>query len=102
VTAGQSNALRSAKQYLAMTAFSHAGLIEQLSSSYGEGFSVEDATYAADHVGADWNQQAARAAKQYLEMTAFSHAGLVEQLSSSYGDQYTVAEAEYGVTQAGL
>ena len=64
VTAGQANALRSAKQYLAMTAFSHAGLIEQLSSSYGEGFSVADATYAADHVGADWNQQAAKAAKQ--------------------------------------
>jgi Host cell surface-exposed lipoprotein len=102
VTAGQANALRSAQQYLAMTSFSHAGLIQQLSSSYGDGFSVADATYAADHVGADWNQQAAKAAKKYLAMTSFSHAGLVQQLSSSYGDQYTVAQAEYGVSQAGL
>lgn len=101
-TFSQQQALRSAKQYLSMQAFSYAGLIKQLSSSYGDGFSQADATYAADHCGADWNAEAAKAAKQYLSMQSFSHAGLVDQLDSAYGDQYTPAQAEYGVKQAGL
>ena len=78
------------------------GLIEQLSSEYGDGYSVQDATYAADHVGADWNEQAARAAENYLDTMPFSRQGLIEQLSSDFGDQYTLEQAEYGVTQAGL
>ncbi len=79
-----------------MTAFSHDGLIKQLEY---ERYSAEDATYAADNVNADWNQQAARAAKKYLDMTAFSHDGLVKQLEY---EGYTAAQAEYGVTAAGL
>ena len=85
-----------------MQAFSRQGLIDQLSSGYGEGFSVADATWAVDHLTVDWNAQAARAAKEYLSMQSFSHAGLVEQLSSPYGEKFTRAQAEYGVSQAGL
>jgi hypothetical protein len=33
------------------TGFSRAGLIQQLSSSYGEGFTQAQASYAADAVG---------------------------------------------------
>src|SRR4051794_23217688 len=45
-TAGQSNARRSAQQYLRLgNGFSRDGLIKQLSSSFGEGFSLDDATY---------------------------------------------------------
>jgi len=94
--ASQQNALRAAKQYLEMTAYSHDGLIKQLEY---EQYSAEDATYAADNVNADWNQQAARAAKQYLDMTAYSHGGLVSQLEY---EGYTSAQAEYGVAAAGL
>jgi hypothetical protein len=82
--------------------FSRAGLIQQLSSSAGEGFSLEDATYGVDATHTDWNAQACLSAKGYLKLEPFSHEGLVEQLSSSAGDQYTRAEAEYGVTCAGL
>lgn len=101
-TISQEQALRSAKQYLSFQAFSYKGLIQQLSSSAGDGFSQADATYAADHCGADWNAEAAQAAKEYLKLQSFSHAGLVQQLDSQYGDQYTPAQAEYGVEQAGL
>jgi Host cell surface-exposed lipoprotein len=102
-TPGQSNARRSAESYLSMdNGFSRQGLIDQLSSSYGAGFSVEDATYGVDATHTDWNAQACLSAKGYLQLEPFSHAGLVEQLSSAYGSQFTQAEAEYGVTCAGL
>ena len=82
--------------------FSRAGLIQQLSSAAGEGFSLADATYGVDATHTDWNAQACLSAKGYLKLEPFSHAGLVEQLSSEYGEQYTPDEAEYGVTCAGL
>jgi hypothetical protein len=94
--ASQQNALRAAKEYLDMTAYSHDGLIKQLEYEH---YSAEDATYAADNVNADWNQQAAKAAKQYLDMTAYSHDSLVNQLEY---EGYTATQAEYGVTAAGL
>lgn len=102
MTAGQKNALGAGKSYLSFTAFSRKGLIEQLHSSAGDGYSLADATYAADHAGADWKAEAAEAAKGYLEMTSFSRAGLIEQLHSSAGDGYTLAQATYGVDEAGL
>lgn len=97
--AGQQQALRAAERYLDHSGFSRLGLIDQLSSEYGDQSSVEDATYAADDVGADWN---AEAAESYLEFSSFSRAGLIDQLTSEYGGQFTQAQAEYGVSQAGL
>jgi hypothetical protein len=101
-TAGQDNARRSAENYLAYSAFSRAGLIKQLSSEYGEGFSKADAIYAVNHINVDWNEQAAKSAKNYLDNGAFSRQGLIEQLSSAYGEGFTYAQAVYGVSQAGL
>ena len=95
------NAIRSAESYLAMTGFSRDGLIEQLSSSYGDGYSISDATTAVDSLSVDWNAQAVRSAEQYLEMTGFSCSGLIEQLSSDYGSKYTIDQATYGAKQAG-
>src|SRR5438034_3384427 len=57
-TAGQKNARESAESYLEESAFSRNGLIKQLSSEYGEGFSKADAIYAVDHIDVDWNEQA--------------------------------------------
>jgi hypothetical protein len=102
LTAGQENALGSAKSYLEISGFSRLGLIEQLSSSAGDGYSKADATYAADHVGANWNEQAVRSAKSYLEITNFSRSGLIQQLSSSAGDKYTRAQATYAADKVGL
>lgn len=101
LTAAQENAVRSAQQYLSMTGFSRKGLIQQLSSAAGDGYSVADATAAVDSLNVDWNENAAKSAKQYLDMTGFSCKGLIQQLSSSAGDKYTVAQATYGARKAG-
>lgn len=101
LTGPQRNALRSAKQYLSMSGFSRKGLIQQLSSSAGEGYAEADAIAAVDSLGVDWKAEAAESAKQYIEMSGFSCKGLIQQLSSSAGDKYTREEAEYGAKQAG-
>lgn len=101
LTPSQSNAARSAEQYLSMTGFSREGLIEQLSSDAGDGYSVADATAAVDSLSVDWNENAAKSARQYLKMSGFSCDGLIEQLSSSAGDKYTREQATYGARQAG-
>lgn len=97
----QKNAIRSAKQYISIAGFSHEGLIDQLSSSYGDDYNVTDATTAVDSLNIDWNEQAARSAKQYLDISGFSCNGLIEQLSSNSGDKYTLSQATYGAKQAG-
>jgi hypothetical protein len=97
----QKNAVRSANSYLDMTGFSRDGLISQLSSPYGDGYSLGDATAAVDSLSVDWNAQAVRSAQQYLSMMGFSCSGLIDQLSSDAGDKYTVGQATYGAQQAG-
>jgi hypothetical protein len=101
LTGPQRNAVRSANDYLSMMAFSRDGLIEQLSSSYGEGYDRTDATAAVDSLSVDWNAQAVRSAEQYLSMMGFSCTGLIEQLSSDAGEKYTQSQAAYGAQQAG-
>jgi len=99
MTSGQDNALRSAQQYLDTMAFSKAGLIEQLSSSAGSGYSRADATFAANHVDVDWNQQAVKAAREYLDTMPMSAAELTQQLSSSAGSKFTAAQAAHAVSE---
>ena len=99
----QQQALDSAQSYLADgQGFSRAGLIDQLSSSAGDQFSVADATWAVDHSGADWYAQAVMSAKGYMKMGGFSRASLIDQLTSSAGEQFTLAQATYAVNQVGL
>lgn len=101
LTGPQRNAVRSAKAYLSFSGFSRAGLIDQLSSPYGDGYSPVDATAAVNSLSVDWNAQAVRSAKKYLEMMGFSCSGLIDQLSSDYGDKYTRSQATYGAQMAG-
>lgn len=97
------NAAAAAAQYLAEgTGFSKAGLIAQLDSSYGDGYTVAEATYGVDSLNANWDAQAALAAKAYLATGTFSRAAMIAQLDSAYGDQFTYAQAVYGATAAGL
>ncbi len=94
-TIGQRNALRSAKNYLSMMAFSYSGLVEQLEF---EQYSHDDAVYAADNCGADWNKQAAKSAKNYLEMMPFSREELISQLEF---EGFSHEEAVYGAEANG-
>ena len=102
MTVSQANAIQAAERYLAMSAFSRSGLIQQLSSKHGEGYSRADAVYAVDHLPVNWNEQAVRAAKRHLAERSFSREGLIHQLKARYGDGFTHAEAIYGVGSTGL
>ena len=102
LTAAQRYAVRSADSYLKVSGFSRQGLINQLSSEFGDQYNVRDATVAVDSLSIDWNKQAARSAAAYLKMSGFSCRGLIDQLSSEYGDKYTREQATYGATQAGI
>lgn len=95
-TVGETNALRKAEDYLKIMAFSYNGIIKQLEY---EGFTTEQATYAADNCGADWNEQAAKKAKDYLSIMAFSRDGLINQLVY---EGFTQEQAVYGAEQNGF
>jgi len=58
-TQGQANAKKSAESYLAVSAFSKEGLIDQLKF---EDYSQEDAEYAVEALDVDWKEQAAKSA----------------------------------------
>jgi hypothetical protein len=86
----------SAQDYLDFSGFSKEGLIDQLSSEYGDDYSKKDAKAAVDSMDVDWKKQAVRSAKEYRETMHFSRNGLVEQLESDYGSQFTHEQAVYG------
>lgn len=92
-SSGQENAIDSAESYVDMSGFSRLGLIQQLKF---EDFSEADATFAADHVDADWNEEAVESAGDYLDMSGFSKQGLIEQLKF---EKFTQAQAQYAVDQ---
>lgn len=75
--------------------FSKSGLIKQLEF---DGYSSEDATYAAENCNANWNEQVAKSAKNYLDTMPFSKSELIHQLEF---DGYSKEEAEYGAQAAG-
>ena len=92
---GQNRALAKAVDYLQIFEFSYLGLIDQLEF---EGFTHEEAVYAANNCGADWYEQAKRQAISYLESSAFSYLGLIEQLEF---EDFTHEEAVYAANNCG-
>lgn len=95
-TEAQQDALASAVDYINQMAFSRDWLIAQLVS---DGVDTNDAAWAADHTGADWNEQAHKKAEEYLKLTSFNHKDMVDQLVF---EGFTADQAEYGATKAGL
>ncbi|QGN35240.1 hypothetical protein GJV80_00515 [Microlunatus sp. Gsoil 973] len=83
-----------------MGGMSKKGLIDQLSSPYGEGFDRADAKFAVNHITVNWNHQAALSAESYLEMGGMSESALIDQLHSPYGEQFTLKQARYGAHYA--
>jgi hypothetical protein len=101
MTQQQQSAADAGRQYLNTAGFSRQGLIDQLDSAYGSGYSVADATVGVDSLAVDWNAEAVQSAKDYLKTSPFSCNNLIKQLDSAYGSKYTVAQATYGAQQAG-
>ena len=73
-TTARQGACDLAAAYLAEVNFSYSGLIKQLQAA---GCSEEDAIYAADNCGADWNEQAALRAKYHLNGMGFGRQQLI-------------------------
>lgn len=96
VTTSQVNALSRASSYLDMGGFSYKSLVEQLEF---EGFSNADATFAADHCGADWMKQVEQKAKSYMSFMGFSRSGLIDQLEF---EGFTSEQAAHGADYVGL
>lgn len=92
----QANALASAKQHLAEMPYSHAGIVSALEA---EGYSHEDAVYAADKLGVDWNAEAAEMAAQYVGTMEFTRDDLIDQLVY---EGFTQEQAAFGATSVGL
>lgn len=99
MTSGERRALESAENYLDLSGFSKAGLMQQLSSSAGEGFSKAEARFAVNNVDVDWKKEAVESARSYLEISPMSKDALIEQLSSSAGENFTPAQARYAANK---
>ena len=97
LSAEEKNAYNSAKNYLDYMAFSKKGLIQQLSSEYGDNYPEKVAKKAVKALEKeekiDWTEEAKEAAQNYLDTMSFSKNGLVQQLESEYGDQFTHEQA---------
>lgn len=91
------NALTKAEQYSDTMHMSKAGIFDQLTAEYGEGFSEEAAQYAIDNIDADWNANALAKANEYQDSMAMSPDAVREQLVSDYGEKFTAEEADYAV-----
>lgn len=104
MTVAEQQAVDSAQGYLSDgQGFSKAGLLQQLTSSSGEGETQADAQFAISYLHPDWYQQAVESAKGYLkDGQGFSKASLYEQLTSSSGEGFTPGQANYALAKVGL
>lgn len=101
LSAEQRDAYGSAQRLLDLRGCSKDGLIDQLSSAGGPGYSRRDAKRAVEALDVDWNEQAVRAAESYRKMVPFSIHGLIEQLESEDGGRFTHTQAVYGAKHSG-
>jgi hypothetical protein len=99
MTGAQQQAFDAAESYLSEgQGFSEQGLLSQLTSSAGNGFSKSDAEFAINYLNPNWSKQAVDAATGYLsEGQGFSEQGLLQQLTADAGDGFTEAQAEYAI-----
>ena len=96
-TTEEKNALKKAESYSRTMHMSKAGIYNQLTSQYGEGFTAEAAQYAIDNITADWNANALAKAKSYQTTMNMSKQNIYKQLISEYGEKFTKEEAQYAI-----
>lgn len=96
-TLEQQLACKKAETLLETSAHSYQGLIDSLEFA---GFTHEDAVYAVDRCGADWNKQAYRQAKSYKTYNNFSREETIRMLT--FWDGFTREQAIYAVDTADI
>lgn len=98
VTYTMSNALSEALVEVSGYPYSYKELLECLKEDYG--YAEEDATYAADNCGVDWDEQALLQAEDYMDYMDFSYTEMVEWLQTY--DGFTEKEAIYAADNCGV
>lgn len=91
------SALKKAELYAETMDMSKAGVYDQLTSEYGEGFPKEAAQYAIDNIVFDWKESAWKKAQTYADTMSMSDSAIYEQLTSEYGEKFTPEEAQYAI-----
>lgn len=94
------NALATAEEYNEDQPMSKAGLLDQLTSKDGEGFTQAAGEYAVNHINADWNENALKCAKEYEKTEHLSRADVQDQLSSGVddgGEGFTPEQVQYAM-----
>ena len=74
---GKQQALKRAGEYLQTFSYSKEGLEIQLAY---DRFTNEEANYAVENCGANWQENANKRTKEYLDINAYSYDGLYTQL----------------------
>ncbi|MDY5840484.1 MAG: Ltp family lipoprotein [Corynebacterium camporealensis] len=93
----QDAALAKAESYMSYSNFSKEGLLRQLHSEHGEGFSDEAARYAVDTIDIDWNEKAVASANAHTKNSDISRAGLEHLLTSDRGLAFTEEETQFAL-----
>lgn len=91
------SALKTAELYAKTMHMSKAGIYDQLTSDFGEGFPTESAQYAIDNIVFDWKENALKSAQTYAETMNMSDSAIYDQLVSDYGEKFTPEEAKYAI-----
>lgn len=92
----QKAALNSAIEYSKYSAMSYNSIVSQLES---DGQSHEDAVYAADNCGADWNEIAVRATVRYIDSEPSSRTRMIDILIA---DGFTEEQANFAADNSGI
>lgn len=92
------NALNKAEIYAKRMNLSKKSVYKQLTSDYGEKFSVEAAQYAIDNLqNVDWKKNALNKAESYSSTLYLSKKGIYKQLTSEHAEKFTAEEAQYAI-----
>lgn len=92
----QGEALKEAHKQLEYFDISYNGLVETLQWM---GYSFEDAIFAAEYCGADWNEEALGCAQSYVDYSTFSYTVLIDQLMF---DGFTEEQARWGANNCDI
>lgn len=95
-TPEESYALDRAIEYLEIIPMSKDGIIDQL---IYDGCEKDDAAFAANHCGADWNEQADRFVKEFYLEYGYNREELIDKLITNA--KFTQKQAEYAADQNG-
>jgi len=98
-TTSRVEAQQSARDWLSIVPLSRDGLFSVLTQI--EGYSVADANFAVDNIGANWSNEATRAARLFIAVWPdLSRAGMIDLLVQL--ERFTSEQAEFAVNSIGM